>query len=327
MGVTIKDVARKSGYSITTVSYALNGRREIPDKTKEKINSVAKELNYVPSAYASTLKRQKSFNIGVFVADFDGPVHQTIISGISKGINEAKSPYKLFATVAKSSMDMIKSKIVDLAIIMDSRVSNSEVIEMAKIVPVITFDKKIEGANIYYTDMTNFEGVYDAVDKLFHKGARRIAYLLGPERSYHNQMRFNGYKKALVDLKLDFNKNIVFNANLFIEDAGYKTINDYLDHNDLNFDSLICANDELAIGAMRALSEHKINVPRDVMVCGFDNIMLAHYTNPTLSTVSVDWLDYGRKIAKYAIDILSNKVKNNEPLIIETSFVERESTE
>ena len=325
MSVTIKDVAKESGYSVTTVSYALNDHAGIPSKTKEKIKDVAKKLNYVPSAYASSLKSKKSFNIGVFVADFDGPVHQTIISGIAKGINEVKGPYKIFVTVAKSSMNLIKSGIVDLAVIMDSRVSNAEVTEISKIVPVITFDMKVDGDNIYYTDITNKRSVYEVVMYLYKKGLTRIGYLLGAEKSYHNQMRFEGYKMALDALGLKLDKSIVFNGGKFIEEAGFEVINSYLKKGKIEFDALVCANDELAIGALKALSLNNVNCPKDVKVTGFDNDAIGQTIKPTLSTISVNWQEYGRKIARYAIDIISGE-KVDKQMIIETTFIERDST-
>ena len=326
MGITIKDVAKKSGYSVTTVSYVLNNTHSIPQKTKDKIYKAAKELNYVPSAYASSLKRRKTHNIGVFVADFDGPVHQTIISGIAKGINAENSPYKLFVTVAKSSMNLIKSGVVDLAIIMDSRVSSDEVKEISKIVPVITFDMKVEGKNIYYTDITNSEGVGEVVKKLYNSGSRRIAYLLGPKDSYHNEMRFLGYKNALNELNIEYDENIVFSSGLFIEEAGYEVISNYLDNHKLDFDSLVCANDELAIGALQAFEKHSINCPKDVKVTGFDNVPIGKYIKPSLSTISVDWQEYGKKISQFAIDIINGKTKENETLVLDTKFIERESS-
>ena len=326
MNVTIKDLAKYCNYSVTTVSYALNGSKEIPEATRKKILKAAEELNYVPSAYASGLKRKKSFNIGVFIPDFDGPIHHTVLSGLASGFKEYDARYNMLVMIPDSNLSMIRSRMVDLAIIMDPKLDISLIKDIAQVMPIIVLDKFVHGENIYMADVNNEEGMFNQTMKLLDAGCKKIAYLLGPQASYHNSTRFNGYKRALVTKGINLDEDIVFDANSFTEEKGYQKIKEVLEANGLKFDALMCGNDELAIGAIKALQEAGYAVPKDVKVTGFDNIDKASFISPSLSTISVDWYGYGKRVAKYAIDVI-NKENVEEALYVNSAnVIEREST-
>ena len=321
MNVTIKDLAKYCNYSVTTVSYALNGSKEIPDSTKQKILEAAKELNYVPSAYASGLKRKKTFNIGVFIPDFDGPIHHTVLSGMAKGFKEYDNRYNMLVTIPDGNLSMARSRMMDLAIIMDPKLDSTLIKDIASIVPVVMLDKFMHGDNIYSADVNNEEGMYLQTLDLIKKGRKRIAYLLGPDASYHNSRRFNGYKRALEEANIKFVPDIIYNANSFTEEKGYQTMISVLSNlKELPFDALMCGNDELAIGAMRALKEKGYSLPKDVMLTGFDNIDKAAFISPSLSTIAVDWYEYGETVARYAIDII-NKKKVSETMYVNSARI------
>lgn len=326
MNVTIKDLAKYCNYSVTTVSYALNGSKEIPENTRNKILKAAEELNYVPSAYASGLKRKKSFNIGVFIPDFDGPIHHTVLSGLVSGFKEYDSRYNMLVMIPDSNLSMIRGRMVDLAIIMDPKLDINLLKDIASILPIVVLDKFASGDNIYMADVNNEEGMYNQTLDLINSGCKHIAYLLGPHASYHNSTRFNGYKRALESMNLEFREDIIFDADSFTEEKGYLTIKEVLKNNKLMFDALMCGNDELAIGAMRAIKEAGYNVPKDVKVTGFDNIDKASLISPSLSTISVDWFGYGKRVAKYAIDIINKKSTTEALYVNSANVIKRDSS-
>lgn len=303
----------------------LNDSKEVSAETKERTRKAAKELNYVPNAYARGLKNKTTFNIGIFLSGFEGPIHHTILSGITKILTGADCKYNMLVTLSDDKMLLIKEKSVDLAIIMDSRVESETIIELSKIVPIITFDKEIFGKNIYNTMIDNVNGIYLETLDLIKKGCKRIGYMLGSKHSYHNRKRFEGYVKALEEEKMPLDKSIVFDADAFTEQRGFEVINDIVSQGKkLTFDSLICANDELAIGAINALTKNGYNVPKDIMVAGFDNIEKGSYIIPSISTVKVDWKDYGEKMAKLALDILARR--QTQDIDIPVEIIERDST-
>lgn len=322
---TIKDVAKYCNVSVTTVSYALNDSDEISKETKARIKKAAEELNYVPNAHASGLKRKKTFKIGVMISGFEGPVHHNVLSGIAKRLVERDNRYTLLVTVSDENLFLIKQKNLDLAIIMDAKVNTDIIRDLSKIVPIITFDHYIIGDNIYNTTMDNKQGIYLETMDLISKGCKKIAYILGSKHSSHNKLRFEGYVKAFEDSNKEIDYSIIFDADAFTERKGFEVINEFAFKNEqLPFDSLICANDELAVGAMEALKKHGYKIPEDILVAGFDDIEKGKYIYPTLSTVSVDWKYYGNQIADLALDILNDH--NGHDVEIPVQIIEREST-
>lgn len=322
----IKDLAKYCNVSVTTVSYALNDNPEISNETKEKVKKAALELNYVPSAYARGLKKKKTFNIGVFIPGFEGPIHHTVLSGIANRLSTNQVKYNMLVTLADEYMTLIKERIVDLAIIMDSKVKNQDIINLSKIIPIVTFDMSVEGENIFPTFITNKEGMYNLTERLIKKGCKNIAYLLGSSDSYHNHYRYQGYLQALKDNSIQLNNNIIYDANAFTEEKGYEVIKKVLKkvNGKLPFDALMCGNDELAIGSMRALDEFGYNIPKDVKVTGFDNIDKSKLVTPKLTTVAINWFNYGEKMVNLALQVLDNTAPKS--LTIETEIIEREST-
>ena len=326
MRPTIKDLAKYCGYSVTTVSYALNGNKEIPEVTKKKILKAAKELNYVPSFYARGLKNSKTYNIGVYIPDFDSPIRHMIISGIARGFKEYDNRYKIVVLLPDEKMTFIRGRSLDLSIIMDPKVNDSTIIDLATILPIIVFDKTVNGKNVFIANVNNEKGIYDLTNLLLQKN-KRIGYVLGSDDSYHNKQRYEGYKKALIDNNIEIVDNIIYNAHSFTEDAGFNLVDNLLTGiNKLPFDVLMCANDELAMGAINAFLLHGYSIPNDVKVTGFDNNQLSAVIIPSLTTISIDWFSFGIELAKYALDIINKKEVVNSLVINSASIIERDST-
>ena len=305
--VTIKDLAKYCNYSVTTVSYALNGSNEIPEETKNKIIKAAKELNYVPSAYARGLKKKKTYNIGVYIPGFEGPVRHIVLAGLAAGFKENDSRYQMIVLLPDKNMSLVRERSLDLAIITDPKVPNETIKELTEIIPILMMDNDIEATNAYQIDVNNEEGIYILTKELLNKGMKRIAYLFGAHASCHNKSRYLGYRKALLENNINPDEMPFFDADSFTEESGYNVIYNELKNKKLDFDALICGNDELAIGAISAFKDLNINVPNDIEVTGFDNIDKASVIHPSLTTISVDWFNFGKVMAHYALDILQKE--------------------
>lgn len=322
----IKDVAKACKVSVSTVSYALNDSDIISKETKERIKQKAKELNYVPNAYARGLKNKQTFNIGVFIPGFEGPIHHTILSGIAQVVQNDAVKYNLLVTLADDKMTLIKERSVDIAVIMDARISDDMIKELCQLVPIVTFDKNTKCRRVYNTNIQNFEGMREMTNLMLSKGCKRVGYILGSKESFHNHLRFEGYLTALKESGIPYNFDIIYDADAFTEIAGYNIVVDALNRlEELPFDALVCGNDELALGAIAALNEYGYQIPRDVLISGFDNIEKGSYSTPTLTTISVDWFDYGVKIANLVLAILK-KEKHEERISIPSEIIERDST-
>lgn len=318
---TIKDVARLSGYGISTVSYALKGSSKIPLETQEKIKEVARQLNYVPNASARALKTKRNYNIGIFVPGFDGGVHTAILSGIASVFRDIRNKYKILITLADSEFLLVYEKQIDIAMIIGGHVSKDAAIKISEQIPLILVDNSVEHDNIYNTYIDNKGGIISRVKDFYSKGSKKFIYMRGTELSAHNTERYIGFIEGLKECGLSINDQIVLDAYGFSEYHGYACMKEYL-KNEFEADALICANDELAIGSINALKEKNIKIPEDLLVSGFDNIDKGNYLIPSLSTISIDWYDYGVKLGRLALDILADK-KIDEEMVIKSYLVDR----
>ncbi|MCF7932009.1 MAG: LacI family transcriptional regulator [Acholeplasmataceae bacterium] len=323
---TIKDIAKACGVSASTVSYALSERGTIAEKTKNKIKETAKAMNYVPNAHARGLKKKRSHKIAVFVPGFQGTVHPTILAGIANVMRTNQVLYNLLVTFCDEDMTIVKDGSVDLAIVMDSNVTKQMIHDIASHVPTILFDQSAEGDNVYNTTVQNEEAMALMTTLMINKGLKRIGFLLGSSTSTHNTLRFLGYKRALRDHGLVFDPSLVYDADAFTEFKGHEAMDLALAKaEDLPFEGLVCCNDELAFGALGALGEHGFKVPEDCLVSGFDNIARAETSIPSLTTVMIDWYDYGQRMAKLALDLLSEK-PDATSFVVDFKIIERKST-
>ena len=319
---TLKDVAKKCKVSVTTVSYALNGSSEVSEETKIKITKVAEEMGYVPNSFARSLKRQKTMRVGIFVTDFAGPIRPVILNGITKAFLE--TPYHAIVTPTHDEMTLIKDKSVDLAIIMDQTIDENKINELATYSKIIVYDNKnMMNENIYQVLLQNESAIYEETKYLLSQGAKKIAFISGPSISWHNRERYLGYLKAINEENLE---EIFYDANSFEENDGYNLMKNTLNGlTELPFDAVVCSNDELAFGLIRALKECGFTVPTDCLVAGFDNVSKSSLISPSLTTIHIDWDLCGKQIAKLAIDVLNDKAVERK-VMIPATLVIRESS-
>ena len=318
---TIKDVAKKCGVGVATVSYALNGSNQVSEETRSKILKVAEEMGYVPNSYARSLKKQKTMRVGVFLTDFAGPIRPTILNGITKGF--IGTPYHLIATPAHDEMMLIKDKSVDLAIIMDQTIDEEKINELATYSKIIVYDNKnIMNDDVYQVLLQNESAIYKETKHLIDLGMKKIAFLLGPSISWHNYERYQGYLKALSENNLP---SLVYNVDSFEEEKGYEYMKNTLSNiEELPFDACVCSNDELAFGLIRVLKEKGFKVPDDCLVAGFDNVAKSTLIDPPLTTIHIDWNSCGLEIARMALDILNEK-EISKKVVIPAELVIRKS--
>jgi len=324
---TIKDIAKLCNVSVSTVSYALRYKEStISETTKQRIRKVASDLNYVPNAHAVRLKKQETHQIGIFVPGFQGHIHPTLLAGIATVVRTIQSPYNMIVTFCDDQRNPVTSREVDLAIVMDPRINDELIQTMASIVPVITFDKEITGNNIYTTILNQGDAIKQLTQFYINQGFKRIGFIQGSLQSHHNTERFNAYKETLNEASIALDDNIIYSPNAFTVFKGHEVIHNALNSVDvLPFDALIACNDELAIGAMNALSELGFHAPTDYQLSGFDNIIETDYQTPTITSVAVDWFQYGIAIGRLALRILNEEVVT-ENLMVDCSIVYKEST-
>ena len=321
---TIKDIARESGYGVSTVSYALKNDPKIPESTRQKIKDVASRLNYFPNASARSLKTRKSYSIGVFVPGFKGPIHPTILSGIAEVIKKVRNKYKMLVTFVDEDFLLVYQRQIDVAVIVGAHVQEEKAIAISNEIPLILVDNAINHPNIYNTKVDNYGGIKKRVVDFYNKGSKKFIFMRGSHFSVHNQERLEGFLAGIKTCNLDLDSQIILDGLAFTEKHGYECMKNYLKSNKLDADALICANDELAIGAIKAIKENDNCDVNNIRISGFDNIEKGEYVSPALSSISVDWYGYGKKIGNLILDILEQR-KIKEEICMETTLFDRES--
>lgn len=303
---TLKDIAELSGFSISTVSYALNDHKSIPDETKRKIWEIAKEVNYYPNASARNLKKNRTNVIGVFISGFEGPAYHQVLDGLSTALINTK--YTLIVLNGKEAKKMTMQRQVDIAIIFDDTVSDEELISIADSgIPVLTLERDLHHKNMYHKVINNELGMLLLLNYLIDKGYQKYAFLSGPLLSHDSNARYKSFLDMLKSHHIPFNESTHKFQGEFTIQSGYDCFKEIYQKTNLDFEVLVCGNDEMAIGAIKAANELGISVPLDLSITGFDNILLTEYFSPRITTVGIDRVNWGKEVAKLAVNILNNK--------------------
>lgn len=302
---TIKDVAKKAGVSISTASYALNNRPSVHPETKQRILDAAKALNYYPNGIARNLKTKKTGNVGVFVYGFSGPIFSSVLEGIRQTLQD--NGFNIIVSSGKSSENLLNERQVDGAIVFDNNLDNRCLKNYANHqFPIILLDRTLDIPNVYASVIDNESMVYNFITQMIAKGYKDFGYLAGPIDSFNNNHRYEGFKRALHENKI--NQHAYYQGD-FTTESGYEIGKQItLENSRPRF--IYCANDESALGLMKAFKEGNIQIPRDIAIAGFDNISLGEFLTPQLTTIGVDHIEWGHKVAQWISDLIKHKQVN-----------------
>lgn len=297
--ITIKDVAKHAGVSVTTTSYALNGTGTISEATRKRVRDCAEDLNYHPNAFARNLKKQKTLTIGVFISSFGGSFYEDILEGIHSAI--LKTDYELIVCPETHTIHKILTqRQVDGAIIFDSKINSATILKLASnSFPIVCLDRNLITECLLSLLVDNQQGAKDAFDHLYQQGARKIAFLSGAIDSQDNTERM----RAFVNRAARHNMSVTCYQGNFTEVSGYVVAEDLMKRNELP-EAIFCSNDQMAIGFVNALQEHGKKVPDDILVVGFDDIPLSRFMHPSLTTVSTSRKAWGAEAATQLIGFL-----------------------
>ena len=320
MNVTIKDVADHAGVSVTSASYAINGKGTISEATRKRVLKAAEELNYHPNAFARNLKRQKSGTIGVFISRFGGLFYEDILDGIHAAILD--TDFELIVCPESRPVNKhLTQRQVDGAIVFDSKISSKLLLKIAsERLPIVVLDRNIDSPYIYPMLLDNQNGAKAIFEHLYLQGARRIYYLTGASDSFDNKERMRTFVKEAKKKGIIIQ---VFTGN-FTQEAGYDVGKLIVRSNDLP-QAIFCANDQMAIGFIKAMHECGIHVPEEVSVVGFDDIAIAQYMQPSLTTVGYSRFNWGQQAASQLINYIANGIQI-QPGRIPVQLIERESS-
>jgi LacI family transcriptional regulator len=331
---TIKDIARVAGVSVTTVSRALNGYSDVNEKTRQKIIAVAKELNYSPNTLARSLVMNKSKTIGIIVSG----INRESLKGnftfeVLSGVNEftAKTDYDLilFSTNStkqreKTYSQLCRERRVDGAIIQGIRTDDpylKEVVESD--IPCVLIDIPIASDTVGYVTTDNVLGAKRAVEHLIDLGHENIAMINGYEFAFVSKSRLEGYLEALKTASLPIKEEWIVNGQFEEKKAENLTLSLLQQYPEIT--AIFCASDIMALGAINAAKKLGLKVPEDLSVVGYDDIILAAYLTPSLTTIAQDKFQMGYQAAELLINMLEGKTESHTR-VLDTTLIVREST-
>lgn len=330
--ITIKDIAKETGLSIATVSYVLNGKDNVLKETKQKVLDAAERLGYVRNYSARSLVMRASNLIGVVIPQtepgkvmvFENPFYSEILSSIE--YHARKIGYHIIVSgtdVDEQYFQLAKERNLDGIIIVgvysDAFYSG---IKNARI-PVVLIDSYIEGTPFHSVRLNDEESAYQAVTYLIGKGHRDIAILSGKLKDGGVcEKRFQGYKRALGEAGIPALSERILAGNTDFE-SGMMLAEKMLRTTKVS--AVFCSADILALGAVKKLTEQNIRIPGDISVMGFDNLSIARYCYPGLTTVGQDVFEKGKKAVRLIENSICNKLDKPMEIILETQIVERES--
>ncbi len=329
MAVTIRELAKAAGVSITTVSRVLNNSvHSVNQETKHRILTLAAELGYQPNLAARSLRSERTEMIGVIADSTISPFTPVIIHAIEtylkqKGyvciiINTAWNPEK-----EKKAVRDLLSRSVDGIIFVESWHQNSnQDLDLAN-KPYVFVHRLFNAPNRNSVIPDEVNGAQLAISHLAQLGHRRIAYINGPSNYFATSIRLSGYKQELENQKIKFDENLVVVGDWGVQ-SGYDACKNLLSQTNPP-SAIFAANDLMALGAVYAVQDSGLSVPDDVAIVGYDDREIASLVRPALTTVSLPAYEMGEKAARMVLSLIEGDDTYHEEIKIKGELIIRQS--
>lgn len=333
--ITINEIAKRSGVSKATVSRVINNSKPVSDEVRQKVMAVIESTKFVPNALGRSLSLKKSHLIGVIIPDLANPVFSRIIAGMESYIRSKN--YSLLITATDFNIDtgirhiqILNEKAID-GLIFLAGAMNEELIQALNSFhkPVVMIGSDIASNTIPVIEIDNKKAAYEATTYLVSLGHKSIAMIRGPlSDRYAGRERFMGYQEALKEKGL-------YQAGLVVEgkysfDHGYQAMKKLLSSKPWPT-AVFCANDLMAIGAMKCVFDEGMKVPEDISFVGFDDVEVAKMYNPTLTTIHQPFEEKGLQAIERLIDMIKlqndkQKPSSSDLIVLPHELIVRQST-
>jgi LacI family transcriptional regulator len=331
---SLKDVARYTGLSVSTISRALSNKNYVKEHTRKKVLEAVRLLNYSPNIMARSLKNGRSNTIALFIPSIQNLIYPDLTRGVEdtarkNGYTEILCNTHESIEMEKAYINTLRPRLIDGFIIASMMPHSSHIRQLRKenfplVLTLRAYDNKIDAVVV-----DNKQAAYNAIKYLIERGHRKIAIALGNmELNVYNE-RFKGYKLALEEEGLAFDENLVMRERSTISSL-YHITKAMLGRGTIP-DSVFATTDAQAITIMRAIFDSGYRVPADISVLSFDNVEIASLVEPPLTTVSQPLYKIGVLAAQKLIYQIQYKEKHgvlDNPVVdvVETNLLVRKST-
>lgn len=326
---TIYEVSKLAGVSLATVSRVTNKSTRVSDRTKKKVEDAMAELGYRPNSIAQSLASSRTNSVGIMVSELHGPFFGQMMAGIEQELREA-GKHVIITTghseedKEKEGIEFLLSRNCDALIVHIEALSDEYLKKLNEgDTPIFFMSRSIDGLQDNCISLNNELGGYLATQAIIEQGHKQIAYIAGPQFKPDSQDRLLGHKRALKENDIEFNQNLYFEGD-FKETGGRDGIKSLLNSKTI-FTALICANDEMASGAMTYAREHGINLPEELSIIGFDNIIFSRHIHPKLTTIDNPVFEMGQMAAKLVLKKVYQQNKAPIKHFFEPTLISRDS--
>jgi len=331
--VTMKEIAKKLGVSVSTISRALQDSPELHPETKRKIVEMAKEMNYQPNLLAQSLRISRTKTLGVIVPEITSHFFASCISGIqdtanSRGYNVMICQSNESIEQEKKNIKALVSSQVDALLISLSRETNhyGHLYELYdREIPFVLFDRVNEDIPVSKITFNDAGGAYQVTHHLLDTGCRRIMYVSGPEDLYISKKRKEGYLSALAEFGLGEEADLIKYTDLTYE-GNVKAAEEIAAMNPRP-EAVFCMIDPVAVDVLTVWKDMGIRIPEDMSLAGFTNNPTSAVVEPPLTTVSQPGYEMGKLSVSHLLDQLDG-VASDDPIsiVLETMLIPRKST-
>lgn len=314
MSVTIREVARAAGVSVATVSRVLNDSGPVHPQTRRRVEAAARALRYTPNSAARSLIMRRTKSLGVVLPDLYGEFFSELMRGIDQAAQA--EGFHILLSSSHSAPEDIEAALqamrgrVDGLLLMAPEVDTRTLqTHLPESLPLLLLNCPVGDADFDSLSVDNYGGAYAMTAHLLALGHRRIAFLCGPENNHDASERLRAYRAAMQALGGEWSPELELPGD-FVDASGYAAAERALALAPRPT-ALQAANDAMAIAALGALREAGVRVPEELAVVGFDDIPVARYLTPALSSVQVDISGLGGRAAQLLIEAV--RARNKHP--------------
>ncbi|RLB04852.1 MAG: LacI family transcriptional regulator [Deltaproteobacteria bacterium] len=329
MAVSIKDVAKEANVCPSTVSRVINGTVKVKPETRARVLEAIRKLNYVPNSTARALKLRRTDTIGVILPTITGAFFSDIIRGIDdivveNGFHLIVSSSRAHRREAEMLLQFVMADRVDGVILMAPMLSDETIrnVRLSEF-PIVVLNKEVGDLDLDSFVVDNYHGAFQAIMHLIEHRYRRIGMICGHPENLDSQQRLRAYKDALRQAGLKIENDLIVEGDFQIK-GGYSAMLKLLEL-DNPPDAVFVANDSMAQGAYEAIRSKGLTIPDSIAIVGFDDIEIASYMQPPLTTVRFPAYHLGSLAAQSLIRTIREGRIRKERIVLKTELVVRSS--
>jgi len=333
MRITLADIATKANVSKMTVSRVLSGKGQVAEETADKIRDIINEMGYQPNLIARSLASKRTNIIGVIIPKIEHMFLDNYIAQVLSGITDIalKNDYRIMLCPIEAGgedgnkyLNIARNRILDGMILLKTKINDTNIDTLAEFdFPFVLVNHKKDSPRVNFVDAKNIEGAKFAVQYLYKRGYRNLACIAGNIDETNGIDRLKGFIHELEALNLKKNDNLIVYGN-FDKDTAFKA-SEILFTGDQRPDAVFCCDDYMALGLMERIKLMGLKVPDDIAVIGFDDIDIAAYVKPALTTIRQPLLDLGKTSAQILLDLIEKKCSTPIHKLIDVQLIQRNS--